>query len=382
MRKDYFRKGMIFLIIAFFLLPNGVLSEEKIDEEEIIEDPFGDVFVFDSEENLTTTDEKPNIDIEKITYSKADGSDKVTLTIEVYGEIEDKGDPDMESSFELVYYAIQLITSNVSDESSEFYYEVTYINKVCQVSYPDSSEMINITDFSVAGGILTISFDLQSTGETYESMVATTLEIDSSLRIYMDIAPNEPMSVDAGGPYWGEVGDDIEFSGIAYLGVPPYTYEWDFGDDETATGKNPVHSYESAGNYTVTLTVTDDAGSTANDTTTATIIETDTNPPNVEIIKPEKALYIINFKIRSYLIRKPFIIGKIDITVDVTDDESGMDHVEFYIDDKLKSIDISEPFSWTWKRGSFIRHRHIIKTIAYDNAGNSASDEITVWKFF
>ncbi|WP_114752532.1 PKD domain-containing protein [Pleomorphovibrio marinus] len=34
-------------------------------------------------------------------------------------------------------------------------------------------------------------------------------------------------------------------------------FDWDFGDGTTATGMNPSHTYTSAGNFTVTLTVTD-----------------------------------------------------------------------------------------------------------------------------
>ena len=39
-------------------------------------------------------------------------------------------------------------------------------------------------------------------------------------------------------------------------------YNWDFGDGETASGKVVTHKYGGAGEYTVTLTVTDDDGST------------------------------------------------------------------------------------------------------------------------
>ncbi|WP_292349949.1 PKD domain-containing protein [Methanoregula sp. PtaU1.Bin006] len=40
----------------------------------------------------------------------------------------------------------------------------------------------------------------------------------------------------------------------------PTSWSWDFGDGETANVKNPVHTYTAAGNYTVTLTVTNDLG--------------------------------------------------------------------------------------------------------------------------
>ena len=55
------------------------------------------------------------------------------------------------------------------------------------------------------------------------------------------------------------------------------------------------------------------------------------------------------------------------------------ENVEFYIDDVLKANITSEPYSWTWTDKTF--GRHTIKVVAYDDEGNSASDEIKVWKF-
>ncbi len=55
------------------------------------------------------------------------------------------------------------------------------------------------------------------------------------------------------------------------------SYAWDFGDGSTDTGKTPgVHRYATAGQKTITLTVTDNDGAT--DTKTATV--TATRPPN------------------------------------------------------------------------------------------------------
>ncbi|WP_339575683.1 PKD domain-containing protein, partial [Pseudokineococcus basanitobsidens] len=46
-------------------------------------------------------------------------------------------------------------------------------------------------------------------------------------------------------------------------------YAWDFGDGTSGTGASTQHSYATAGDRTVTLTVTDDDGATGTRTATA-----------------------------------------------------------------------------------------------------------------
>ena len=53
-------------------------------------------------------------------------------------------------------------------------------------------------------------------------------------------------------------GDTIQFNGSSNSAITSWT--WTFGDGSTSIMQNPLHSYQYAGNYTVSLTVTDIAG--------------------------------------------------------------------------------------------------------------------------
>lgn len=89
-----------------------------------------------------------------------------------------------------------------------------------------------------------------------------------------------PLTAEANGPYSGSVGTPIQFTGDATGGTAPYSYAWDFGDGATSTEQNPTHTYNSAGDFTATLTVTDNQGATASDTAAVTIAG-----PQIEIVK-------------------------------------------------------------------------------------------------
>jgi PKD repeat protein len=84
----------------------------------------------------------------------------------------------------------------------------------------------------------------------------------------------------AGEPYQGFVNTEIIFNG-SKSSDPDGTitnWAWFFGDNLTGTGKTVTHTFSQAGNYTVTLTVTDNEGATHTDTTTCTITQNITQP--------------------------------------------------------------------------------------------------------
>ena len=66
----------------------------------------------------------------------------------------------------------------------------------------------------------------------------------------------------------------VTFSASAQGGTTPYTYSWDFGDGNTATGASTTHTYAIAGNYTVTLTTTDNNGQTRANTQQVNVAQT------------------------------------------------------------------------------------------------------------
>ena len=70
-----------------------------------------------------------------------------------------------------------------------------------------------------------------------------------------------PPVASAGNDMNVKAGSKVTFSAAGSSdNVGVVSYEWDFGDGTTGTGLTSTHTYETEGNYTVSLTVTDAAG--------------------------------------------------------------------------------------------------------------------------
>ena len=104
-------------------------------------------------------------------------------------------------------------------------------------------------------------------------------------------------------------------------------------------------------------------------------------PPEIDIIKPGKAVYLNNQKVLPRILRLPLSVGSITIEADAKDEDSGIEKVEFHINGKLMGNDTTEPYTYSWMRDR-LRFIHIffIRVIAYDKDGATAEDLIIVRK--
>jgi hypothetical protein len=105
----------------------------------------------------------------------------------------------------------------------------------------------------------------------------------------------------------------------------------------------------------------------------------DETPPTFEITKPINALYLMNKEILP-LTGGILIIGKIDVNVNATDEDSGVDRVEFYVNLQPLGNVTTPPYTCLWSQRAFFKQTLTIKV--FDKEGNYASKDLEVWKFF
>jgi PKD repeat protein len=112
---------------------------------------------------------------------------------------------------------------------------------------------------------------------TYSARLSLTDDCggESSCQATVVVSMNEPPICNAGGPYRGDRGVPVYFSGAGSSDPDGeiVSYLWDFGDGYTATGVSPGYIYVDYGFYTVSLTVTDDQAASSECSATIEIVD-------------------------------------------------------------------------------------------------------------
>lgn len=318
-------------------------------------------------------------------YSSA-GNYSVTLTILDRGmnissttynvEVRDRWPPIAIASPE--YYSGDNFTVNFSGEESwdpdgeivsyEWDFDDGSISNQCNLVHIFSSEgFYNVQ--------LTVTDNDGQVGLAY-----CDIGIGAQMPPYTPCKPSGPINGTAGVTYmFMTTTTDPENDCLRYI--------WDFDDGENIrskcymSGETCIMSYtwNSNGVYHIRVKAVDLNMAESNWSDDLVFVVGDSDTPSVTIIKPGKAFYLQGKEIRPYLLRKPFILGEINITVNATDVGSDIDNVMFYIDNNLMNVDNESPYAWVWEEKTF--GQHTIKVVAYDLAGNCNSDQLIVWKF-
>lgn len=191
------------------------------------------------------------------------GSYKVTLNVTDYSgnqdtdtiivEVVDKKKPVAVAGTDKIVRLDEEVVFNGSDSSDNGYIE-KYMWAIEENEYSGEEVVHSFSEVGTYDVTLTVT---DTAGNSDSDTIKITVEDDVhptvSVDIYGNLVAGEEITLDA-----SESSDNVGISSI----------EWEFGDGSTATGANVTHTYDNAGDYTINVTVTDEAGNIDTDTVT------------------------------------------------------------------------------------------------------------------
>ncbi len=154
----------------------------------------------------------------------------------------------------------------------------------------DPDGILSATWWTLSDGTVTagqsVSHAFAAAGENQWAYITIVDDEGASDHKRTMINVNTRPVANAGPAVFADVGEDAYFDGTESYDPDGtlVSYLWNFGDGSaTSTALSPIKPYVSAGNYLVTLTVTDNEGLSHTDTTEATIYgSVDTQGPLIE----------------------------------------------------------------------------------------------------
>ena len=162
----------------------------------------------------------------------------------------------------------------------------------------------------------TASVTASDDGTLYACMISN--QFASIITNSAKLSANPPPAIVSGPtatPAAGVVGQNIMFSAFAASAHgAPAAYAWNFGDGTSGTGASPLHAYGVAGNYTVTLTVTD-ANNAISNASLKEIIFIDANGDGLPDLDPaiDNSSYVDAFKTIKGLTPKSLSLKSLSI---------------------------------------------------------------------
>ncbi|MCK9272145.1 PKD domain-containing protein [Candidatus Gracilibacteria bacterium] len=153
--------------------------------------------------------------------------------------------------------------SNLTNSKNTIYDFFGYTENVGDFSYIWEFTNLSTKEIIIKEGKCLNDFDLKTNGKWIVKLTIKDNSNGKKSTSYSEInISNNKSGISAnilGNPIYGSIPLKVDFSSIVGGGDSNYTYNWDFGDNNNSSLKNPENIYLNPGVYSVILRVTDES---------------------------------------------------------------------------------------------------------------------------